>query len=405
MPSSASRPDPADPDRVRPGAAGAGSVLARIIAAHGRGGAGKADLMAPLQTGLTRAIRRAALPFAGLMPQLADVAVRCDASLSSAMEAFPEHGLLAAIEDDEGRRGLIALDHKLVDALIEVQATGQVEDTDLPPRPVTRIDEALCRDFLDLVLAAFAKETQGEGARDWPDRVSYGSRIDDRAQLTLLLPEHGYHLLSVAVTMAGRKTGSLVFLLPSDPALARRRAGGMSPVVAQAGAEDWSARMLAALGAAPMVLNAVLMRVTLPLGRVQALVEGDLIPFTRADLAAITLEGEGDHVFARGGLGQIGGNRAVRFGGPGAGLARGAVAGAARANAADAAHADRAGEPATLAAQPAPGNLAAQPAPGDLAASGHPTGSGPIPARPLPAMAGFDPDAPMGGFDPDAPMG
>lgn len=286
-------------------------VLARIVAAHRGAGASQASLVPGLQTGLTRAIRRAGQPFAGLTPQVAEVTATCDADLGAAIAALPEHGLLAAIEDDEGRRGLVALDHPLVDSLIEVQATGHVEETDLPPRVVTRIDEALCRDFLDLMFGAFAQETAAQAGRDWPDRMSYGSRIPDRSQLNLLLPDRGYHLLKVSVTAGGRKTGDVVMLLPTDPALAKRRAAPK----AKAAPVDWSARMLDVLGGAPMVLDAVLMRVTMPLGQVEALVEGELVPFEPSDLAAVTLEDDTGHIFARGALGQVSGRRAVRLGG------------------------------------------------------------------------------------------
>ncbi|QXT38088.1 FliM/FliN family flagellar motor switch protein [Gymnodinialimonas ceratoperidinii] len=288
------------------------SVISRIIAAHRGRGTGKSDLIPALQSGLTRAIRRAALPYGTLTPSVAEVSVTPDATLSESVPGLPEHGLLAAIEDEDGRRGLFALDHPLVDSLIEVQATGHVEEAEQPPRAITRIDEALCRDFVELVLGAFALETARQPDRDWPDRMSYGSSITDRAQLNLLMPERGYHLLQVPVTMGGHKTGTLAVLLPSDPAIARKHA---SAAPQDAAAEDWSERMLDVLGAAPMALDAVLLRVVMPLGKVEALVEGDLIPFEHADLGAVSLEDEGGHVFARGGLGQLSGRRAVRLGG------------------------------------------------------------------------------------------
>lgn len=288
------------------------SILSRMIAAHLGSGAGKADIVPALQTGLTRAIRRSAMPYGTLAPELAEVSVTSDATLSEAVAGLPEHGLLAAIEDDSGRRGLFALDHPLVDALIEVQATGQVEEVLQPARAITRIDEALCRDFVDLVLGAFALETATQPDRDWPDRMNYGSSITERGQLNLLMPERGYHLLQVGVTMGGHKTGELAILLPCDPAIARRNT--LSPAQGDL-PKQWGDKMLGALGMAPMALDAVLLRVTMPLGRVEALKEGDLIPFEFSDLTAVTLENESGHVVATGGLGQLSGRRAVRLGG------------------------------------------------------------------------------------------
>ncbi len=376
------------------------SILARIVAAHKGAGPGHANLLTGLQQGFSRAIRRASLPFAALAPQIAEVVVSPDASLRDAVDALPEHGLVAAIEDEDGRRGLVALAHPLVDALIEVQTTGHVEDTDLAPRKVTRIDEALCRDFLDLLFGAFAQETAQTPGRDWPDRVHYGSIVMDRGQLNLLLPEQGYHLLRTSVTAAGRKTGDIVMLLPSDAALARRHAA-KSGADKQAAPVDWSADMLRVLGAAPIVLDAVLMRVVMPLGKVEALGVGDLVPFDHADLGRVQLEGEGGHVFAKGALGQLGGKRAFRL--------------------TTDAGARKAPPGPTAGATPAMSSGAGPAA--NPASVGLPEPSAPAPPDALPALAGgfdpgapmsglndgvqisgFDPDAPMGGFDPDAPI-
>jgi flagellar motor switch protein FliM len=95
---------------------------------------------------------------------------RCEEHIPSptALDGLPDHGLIAVLEDRDGARGLIALSHGTIDALVEVQTTGRVDARELPPRPVTRIDEALCRDFIDLSLAAFSRETERVEDRDWP---------------------------------------------------------------------------------------------------------------------------------------------------------------------------------------------------------------------------------------------
>lgn len=368
-------------------------VLARIIAAHQGAGPGQAQMVPGLQSGLTRAIRRAAQPFAGLTPEVGEVTVTRDAGLQDGVDALPDHGLLAAIEDGEGRRGLIAMDHPLVDALIEVQATGRVEDVDLPPRVVTRIDEALCRDFLDLMFGAFAKETADQVGRDWPDRLTYGSQISDRAQLNLLLPDRGYHLLKASVTAGGRKTGDLVMLLPVDAAIARRHAAASATATGEPA--NWGVQMLSALRPAPMALDAVLLRITMPLGQVEALVEGELVPFDRADLGAVTLEGEGGYILARGGLGQLGGRRAVRLSAPSSPSAA-SVAGISNAGqAGPAPNAPNTRQPSQPGPNPAPNPAPMAPAP--LPQGGANPGAAPVASGNLPDLA-------TGGIDPGTPM-
>ncbi len=382
-------------------------VLARIVAAHQGMGDGGPDPTADLQSGLSRAIRMASIPFEGLFARPAEVQVSRGTTLSDSMEALPETGLLAAIEDHEGRRGLVALSHPLVDALIEIQTTGRVEEVELPARNVTRIDEALCRDFLDLLFVAFAKETAKAAGRDWPDRITYGSRVKDRGQLNLLLPERGYHRLKVDVTVGQDRSGQIVLVLPRDPGMARRRAAG-AKAPAKERPQDWATQVLMALGPAPLTLNAVLMRVTLPLGQVEAMEEGELIPFDPSDLRSVTLEGDGDHVFARGSLGQLGGKRAVRLGPPDD-VGRGAAAQGTRIPA------SAAPSNAALndAAAPAMADVPAARSPDPMAAAGNPAPdamqSGVDPDAPmgdglLPEAAGL-PDLPMAGFDPNAPIG
>ena len=370
-------------------------VLARIIAAHEGRGPGRPDPSPLLKNALTRAIRRAAMPYDGFDPVVEDVVVRRDVDLTGVEGTLPEHGLIAAIEDDKGRRGMLTLEHGLLDALIEVQTTGKVEDVQLPPRKVTPIDEALCRDFLDLVLGGFAKETHSASGRDWPVRMAYGGKITDIRQLNLLFPESSYHSLSASISVGNDRKGILSVALPVDPVLARQAAAKARAKTQPATRpEDWPAKLLEALGGAPLFLDGVLLRMTLPLGKVQNLAIDDVIPFDAQVLGMVTLEDDESRILARGHLGQLNGRRALRMSAGAAGAAM------------------EAASPAK-APSPMPDMATAAPA---MAESGAP---------PMPAAAEFDPNAPMGGlemnavpdlpppggglpmadFDPDAPMG
>jgi flagellar motor switch protein FliM len=294
-----------DPDPTPSFRAGA---TARIVAAHRRGVAEARDRTPELSRAFDRALRHAAVPFRGLGLRCGDIAVVQDAPLSRALEDLPRHGLVAVLEDREGQRGLIALSHTVVDALIEVQTTGRVEPQELAPRPVTRIDEALSRDFLDLALAAFARETEGLERRDWPDRMTYGSGIGDRAQLPLLLPERGFHLLSAEVQLGegvGRR-GQISLTLPAIPSEAAATAAAVPP-------DTWRTDLAEALSSVDIPLEAVLCRILRPLHEVEALAPGDLLHFEADDLAAVSLEAAGGRRALAGRLGQAGGRRALKI--------------------------------------------------------------------------------------------
>jgi Flagellar motor switch protein len=200
--------------------------------------------------------------------------------------------------------------HGAVDALVEVQTTGRVDMRELPPRPVTRIDEALCRDFIDLCLAAFSRETQAMEDRDWPQRLNFGSRIADRRQLGLLLPERVYHVMSadLALGVEGMRGGRATLILPRtrDPAPRAPAATGVAP-------QAWRAALEAAMADARLNLDAILVRTTRSLREVEALAPGDLIGFDASDLASVCLQTPEGKTVLRGRLGQIGGQRALRM--------------------------------------------------------------------------------------------
>lgn len=292
--------------------AGPPSVLARIIAAHRPRPVVPPDRAPDAERVFGRALRHAATPFAGLNLSLAGVVFTGDGDLAGMIEALPEHALVAVTEDDVGRRGLMALSHGMIDALIEVQTTGRVERGAMPPRPVTRIDAAMVRDFMDLTLAAFTREAGSVALRDWPDRMRFGSVVQDRSAITLLLPDGGYHLLRADLGFGGtERRAEAMLVLPCDPALAARPD---AEATAAPGAQAaWREGLTRSLGTAPLTLEAVLVRLTRPLGDVQGLKPGDLVPFAAGDAQNVRLEDGTGRAILAGRLGQISGKRAVRL--------------------------------------------------------------------------------------------
>lgn len=290
-------PSPVDP-----------SVLRRKIAACRKPPADRPDPGPLAARGLGRALRHAAVPFTGLglLPDPGTLGDPVD--LDGALAALPDHGLLALLEDAAGLLGAIALGPGLVDALVEVQTTGRVETTEGPVRPVTRIDEALARDFVDLALAALGRELTGIPGRDWPARLSYANRIKDRGQVGLLLPEGRYRLLSADVGFEGVTRRALVRLvLPLAPATAATDPGHLAPPPDPA----WVAARTRILDTLELPLEAVLLRLRRPLAEVQGLAPGDLLRFDATDLQAVTLETGGGRALAKGRLGRKGGRRAI----------------------------------------------------------------------------------------------
>lgn len=285
-------------------------ALRRKIAAHARPAPRLPDPTEAAGRGYARALRRASTPFEGLGLIPGQIATALSQSLDASITALPVQGLIAALEDGRGRRGLIGLSPGLVDALVEVQTTGRVEAAELAPRAVTRIDEALARDFIDLALAAFAQEVQGIEGRDWPDRMGYGSRIRDPGQINLLLPEGGHAVLTAEVGFEGvARRAQMVLVLPQDPELAQP---GTSPGT-RATDPAWIAARERIVAEIRLSFEVVLLRLVRPLAEVQRLAEGDLLPFSTADLHEVSLEDGAGRALIHGRLGQVGGRRALRL--------------------------------------------------------------------------------------------
>ncbi|PWK62053.1 FliM/FliN family flagellar motor switch protein [Roseicyclus mahoneyensis] len=288
------------------------TVLRRKIAAHARPPAAPPDAVPQAIRALGRALRHAATPFdgLGLMPSAITVTAGCD--LDGLVAGLPDHGLIAALEAEGGARGLLAVGPGLIDALVEVQTTGRIEAAELPPRPVTRIDEALVRDFIDLALAALGREAGGIAGRDWPARMAYGSRIRDRGQINLLMPDGAYTVMSAGLGFDGVERRSRVVLaLPQS----KLEGAGPTPAAGPVADPGWIAARARMLDALPLSVEAVLMRLTRPLARVEGLAVGDVLPFDASDLQAVRLEAAGGRVVATGRLGQSGGRRALRLNG------------------------------------------------------------------------------------------
>jgi flagellar motor switch protein FliM len=287
-----------------------------MVAVHKREAEVARDRTPALSRAWDRTLRRAGAAFKGLnvVPDTVTIAER--ATLAAGLEALPETGLVAALEDRDGHRGLIGLSHGVVDALIEVQTTGKVEARGLPPRPVTRIDEALSRDFLDLGLAAWTHETTEHEDRDWPERMSFGSAVPDRRQLPLLMPERAYHILSATVSLGEDvpREGQVMLLLPcTGPARAPDAGPRTAAPPPEAQPAEWKAAMAAAMQEAELELDAVLLRTRRSLCEVERLKPGDLIHFGPDELASVRLETPAGRHVVTGRLGQIGGNRALRL--------------------------------------------------------------------------------------------
>ncbi len=284
-------------------------MLARIIAAHATAHSALPVLSAVLEQVETRALQQEAAAFRGLRLDIGSVDISLCPDRDAAVAKVGD-GMRLFLQDDRGARGLLCVSHGLGDALIEVQTTGRVDETGFAPRPVTDIDRAMARDFIDLFLAAISKESEDRGGGTWPAALRFGGPVTDHSQIALRLPDDRYHCVRIALGFSGtERTAEVMHLLPvraPDMASDSRTCGSGDP--------EWAGAMRARLLAARLDLDAVLCRSWITVTDMKALAPGTLLPFTPGDLDRVQIEDKHGTVLASGRLGQVAGNRAVRIG-------------------------------------------------------------------------------------------
>ena len=270
----------------------------------------RVDQGADARRAFQRAIRRAGAPFEGLAPEPQDDEMQGSLLVGDLLTGLPDGGLLVALDAPQGQRGLCLLQQPLVDALIEVQTTGRVDPAAMPARPFTKIDIALTRDFIDLLLAAFAAELDGVAEVDWPRRLSFGGPVADRRQLPLLLPDQGYHLFRVGLRVGdGAKAGAVVLAVPAGTGSA-----AAAEQAARKAAQDpaWKAAFHRALARIEVPLTAVVLRQRQSLAALDGLAPGDVLPFDVVALDQVRLEDRAGQAVLRGRLGRQLSKRAIR---------------------------------------------------------------------------------------------
>lgn len=216
-------------------------------------------------------------------------------------------GLMVLLDGPRGACGAVCVDVALLGALIEVQTTGRVTDRPPQDRPVTRTDAAIAAPLIDATLKG-AEALLSEDAPDhWACGYRFGVMMEDARAMTLALHAAAFHVFRLYIEAGDiGRPGVLTVLLPV-PEAPTQKAGGAAKDTALQRTLEQSAMDV------PVRLEAVLGRTTQPLGKVCALKQGDVLPFSMDRPMQIRLEASQKHVVALARLGQMNGARAVRL--------------------------------------------------------------------------------------------
>ncbi|MCW1951531.1 MAG: FliM/FliN family flagellar motor C-terminal domain-containing protein [Octadecabacter sp.] len=278
------------------------------ILAHKLGQAQKAAVEpAENATSPTRQMRRA-------LGRAADKSVGLSASVlgiseevmdaENLIEDGPEGWVVLGLRtgDAAGLCGLFLMDQPLRSALIEMQTMGSLLPLAETQRPVTRTDAVMSVPFAVNLLAELGEVNFGA-----PDLnlASYDiGPIENLRTAGLVMMQGSYRVWRVTAQMGGGEAQGemLIALRPKEAAV-------LQPV---ANTSDWSKNLRDALDDAPADLDAVLTKMTLPIGKIEEFEVGQVLQLAGTTVGSVTLTGPGGEKIATARLGQVAGKRAVR---------------------------------------------------------------------------------------------
>ncbi|OZB16545.1 MAG: hypothetical protein B7X55_07835 [Rhodobacterales bacterium 34-62-10] len=225
------------------------------------------------------------------------------------LKMVPDGVLLLLLDGPDGAVGVMTLDAATLAALIEMQTVGQVLARPLRERPLTRTDAAMAAPLVDGILHRMSQHLLDHPDAYWTCGYRYGAMIDDRRSLGMALGAPDFHVFRLPLDIAdGLRSGEVMLALPQR----------LAPSVTTNGTDagEISAQLQERVLDAPVRLDAILCRLSLPLSDFGRLAVGDVLPLPSDALREIAIEAAGRQLVATGRLGKVDGMRALRLTNP-----------------------------------------------------------------------------------------
>ena len=231
---------------------------------------------------------------------------RSERDQAALLGMIPQDMLLLLLDGPKGARGAAMLDAGIMASLIEVQTTGQVQARAAAPRKATRIDAAMAAPLVDGLLHRAAGYLADHSDGAWTSGYRFGAMMEDVRGLGLALSAADYHVFRLTLDIGpGMRAGEVILALPCPVASAEPSDAAEKAAATQ----QFQDRVLAA----PVRLDAVLCRLTLPLSELSLIKAGDVLPLNIDALRDITVETVGHRPVATARLGRLDGQRALRI--------------------------------------------------------------------------------------------
>ncbi|MGH1416674.1 MAG: FliM/FliN family flagellar motor switch protein [Pelagimonas sp.] len=258
----------------------------------------------------SKALRRALSRTADVLWDLALVTQGVSVEMhdqDGVIDGLGQQDLLILLDGPDGALGIASIEREVMTAIIEVQTIMQV--TQMPveeDRILTPTDAAMMAPLLDGTLERLVENLDHHPLSPQIEGFRFGAMIEDSRAAGLLLDASSYRTFRADVDLAlGRRKGSLSIILPERTSAQLETADG-SDKDAPGPHEDQ-------LGNIPSKLEAVLTRITLTLSEAENLKAGDLLQLQPDVLDGVELVAGRNQVVAKGRLGQMHNQRAVRL--------------------------------------------------------------------------------------------
>lgn len=279
------------------------AIISRMTKRPEKGAAG-----VPLTSSraLRLAVTRAADRALGMTLNVAQV-TEAILPLDGMIADLPTDMSYVRLERSGSLAGFIAFDLQLRAATIEIQTIGTVSPNNATDRAHTGTDMMLAAPLGEAVLALLPQTTQGSDLEGWSEGAMRGEPFENLRAAGLALTDADYRVMRVTVDLVpDSRQGTLIIALPNHQTL---------PVAAPDVTSDvtWNTRMHATVSDAPAALRAVLHRMNMPLGQVNALKIGSILPLYGATVGSVRLFAPDETCVGTARLGQSAGMRAVRI--------------------------------------------------------------------------------------------
>lgn len=233
--------------------------------------------------------------------------------LADVLELPGPRSLILLLDGPAGQTGLAVLAPALVTGLVEAMTLGQVLRAPAQDRVPTRTDSVIAGAFLDASLREAEALLASDPEVSWIADFHQATFLTDPRPLGYMLDDQPFRMLRAEIALAGgARSGALMLVLPAQgrgrmPVAPPRRAVESAP------ADDFGQQLARQVAGAEVRLDAVIARLSLPLGRLMALQPGDTLPLEGSRLDHVTLTAIDGTEVGVGRLGQARGGRAVRL--------------------------------------------------------------------------------------------